>query len=232
MRYIPGFATAALLTAGLLALSPTASAAKHYGGELCAYPEFDCVKVQRGDTWKKLFPNKKERDMVKRLNRMSASVRNRPWIVVPKKLDDLEYLSLSPFPHQLEEPINRERIVVDLSDQAFAAYNAEGELVHWGPISGGKDYCPDTGAYCGTVTGKFSITRKQGAKCASSKYPIETGGGAPMPYCMHFYRGYAMHEGSLPGRHASHGCVRLFKDDAAWLNKTFAKIGTPVTIQE
>ena len=52
-----------------------------------------------------------------------------------------------------------------------------------------------------------------------------------MPYCMFFKGGFAMHGSSgVPGYNASHGCVRLFVDDAQWLNQDFADIGTQVII--
>jgi lipoprotein-anchoring transpeptidase ErfK/SrfK len=49
---------------------------------------------------------------------------------------------------------------------------------------------------------------------------------------MHFFKGFAMHGSVLPGKNASHGCVRMFTSDAAWLNKSFVKIGTPVTVRD
>ena len=43
-----------------------------------------------------------------------------------------------------------------------------------------------------------------------------------MPYCMHFFRGYALHGSEVvPGFRDSHGCVRLFIEDAKWLNEEF-----------
>jgi hypothetical protein len=222
---------AALLVS--LGLTGAGSAqAAYYGGDLCAYEEFNCVKVKRSDNWAKLFPDERERELVKRLNRMNVPVTNRSWIVVPATFDGLTYLDLSPFPRQLEDSKGRSEVIVDLSDQAFGAYSAKGELIYWGPISGGKRYCSDTQSYCGTAKGSFRVTRKQGPECVSSKFPLETDGGAPMPYCMHFFRGFAMHGALLPGKHASHGCVRLFQSDAAWLSKSFIKIGTPVTVRE
>jgi L,D-transpeptidase ErfK/SrfK len=210
----------------------TVEAGDYYGGDLCAYEEFNCVKVKSSDTWVNLFPNEHERELVKRLNRMNLPVTNRSWIVVPTSFDGLTYLDLSPFPRQLENSSGREEVIVDLSDQAFGAYDKKGQLVYWGPISGGKGYCPDTESYCATATGSFHVTRKQGLECVSSKFPLETGGGAPMPYCMHFFKGFAMHGSVLPGKNASHGCVRMFTSDAAWLNKSFVKIGTPVTVRD
>jgi L,D-transpeptidase ErfK/SrfK len=222
----------ALLSFLVLGLSTTTQASSYYGGNLCAYEEFDCLSVKRSDTWVKLFPNERERELVKRLNRINLPVTNRSWIVVPTNFKNISYFDLSPFPQQLESPLNREQVIVDLSDQAFAAYDSSGKLVYWGPVSGGKTYCPDTESYCGTTKGTFSVTRKQGPECVSSKFPLETRGGAPMPYCMHFFKGFAMHGAVLPGKHASHGCVRLFQSDAKWLNTSFTKVGTPVTVRD
>ena len=46
-----------------------------------------------------------------------------------------------------------------------------------------------------------------------------------MPYCMFFHEGYALHGGTLPGHHASHGCLRLYTEDAEWLNEMFVTAG-------
>lgn len=218
----------ALLIGGL-SVSATALADRYYGQGLCGYPGFKCVKVSKGDTWEKLFSNARDRDLVMRLNRTNMPVKYRTWIVVPSNLSSLKALELSPFP--LQRNTNGKKLVlVDLGKQAFGAYDAEGQLVHWGPVSGGKGYCPDVGRACNTATGAFKVYRKQGPECISSKFPIETDGGAPMPYCMHFHNGFAMHGSTLPGYNASHGCVRLFFDDAKWLNQNFATIGTRVIV--
>lgn len=210
-----------------LSFTNTANAS-YYGRHLCAYEGFHCIQVSRGDTWARLFPNERDREIVKRLNRTNIALKYRSWIVVPTNLHHLSNLDLSPF------PLNRDTggkrlIIVDLSKHAFAAYGEQGNLIHWGPVSGGKGYCPDTGSNCNTITGKFKILRKQGEACTSSKYPLPNG-GAPMPYCMHFSGGYALHGSTLPGFHASHGCVRLFFEDAKWLNHHFGKIGTRVIV--
>ena len=218
-----------LVAAGLFALNAQAD---YYGGELCAYKSyFKCVAVKRGQTWVSLFPDERQRQIVQRLNRTNMRLRARPWIVVPLNLDKIAYKDLSPFADR--EPLKSKQpfLVVSLKQQAFGAFTAQGKLIHWGPISGGKGFCTDTMEYCRTVVGQFKITRKQGIGCTSSRFPLETEGGAPMPYCMHFFRGFAMHGAKLPGRHASHGCVRLFTADARWLNEHFGKIGTPVIVK-
>jgi lipoprotein-anchoring transpeptidase ErfK/SrfK len=55
--------------------------------------------------------------------------------------------------------------------------------------------------------------------------------GARMPYCMHFNRGYAMHEGYVPPFAASHGCIRLPKGMARHFFDA-AHEGTPVIVKE
>lgn len=203
---------------------------KYYGKELCNYEGFTCKAVKKGDTWEKRFPNPREREMVKRLNRTNMALRYRHWIVVPNKLKDLDIMDLSPFPAKINPPGNK-LIVVNLRVHAFGAYDQEGRLVHWGPVSGGHDWCADIDGPCNTKMGSFKIIDAQGEKCKSSAYPVETSGGAPMPYCMHFYRGFALHASTeLPGFHASHGCIRLFFEDAKWLNKQFVTIGTLVIV--
>ena len=218
--------TSVLLLSGW---SYSAYAQRYYGSFLCKYAEFTCVKVKRGDSWERLFPNARDREIVKRLNRTNMPMKYRSWIVVPNNLRNINNLDLSPFPPH-RDTNGKKLIIVDLAKQAFAAYDSNGTLAHWGPVSGGKGYCPDIGRNCNTITGNFKIFRKQGEECISSRFPVETNGGAPMPYCMHFKGGFALHGSTLPGYHDSHGCIRLFFDDAKWLNEHFAPIGTSVIV--
>ncbi len=197
---------------------------KHFGKHLCQHPDFYCTKVKRGQTWAGLFSNPYQRDIVMRLNRTNVALKHRPWIVIPRNLSSLHVMDLSPFPEKINAPGERV-IMVSLNQQAFAAYNSQGYLVTWGPASGAKGYCPDVGRSCSTALGSYKMLRKKGAWCKSGKYPISTGGGSPMPYCMFYYKGFAMHGSTLPGFHASHGCIRLFKEDAEWLNKGFVSVG-------
>lgn len=135
----------------------------------------------------------------------------------------------SPFEQQIRPPGTR-IIVVDPKRHAWAAYDADGSQVRWGPASLGKNYCPDIGRRCHTATGRFAIYSKGGPGCKSTKFPIPRG-GAPMPYCMFFHGGFAIHGANeVPNYNASHGCVRVIPEDAAWLNLEFAEIGTPVIV--
>lgn len=123
-------------------------------------------------------------------------------------------------------------IIVDPNIPAWAAYDVEGNLVKTGRASAGQDYCPDLRRACRTVTGTFKVYSKGGANCKSSIFPLATHGGAPMPYCMHFYKGYALHGSyQVEDYDASHGCVRLIPSSAEWLSKNFVTIGTTVIIE-
>ena len=55
-----------------------------------------------------------------------------------------------------------------------------------------------------------------------------------MPYCFFYNGGYAIHGSyDVPGYHASHGCVRIFVEDAKWLYREFVKVGeTQVLIDQ
>lgn len=196
-----------------------------FGASLCKQAGYYCMRVKRGDSWHRLFPNESEREIVRKVNRMNIGLRSGMTIAVPKNLNSANYLSLAPFPKKIT-PQSRKSIRVNLQQLAWGAYDQNGNLVNWGPASGGKNFCPDIGRGCRTVAGTFTIYRRQGAGCKSSKFP-RPNGGAPMPYCMHFHGGYALHgSNTVPGYNASHGCVRLFTSDARWLNQSFVNVGS------
>ncbi|MFN7097613.1 MAG: L,D-transpeptidase [Gammaproteobacteria bacterium] len=122
--------------------------------------------------------------------------------------------------------------IFDPSQGAWAAYDGNGNLVRDGFGSGGRDYCSDIDSPCHTPSGVFHVYRKDGADCKSNIYPIGEG-GAPMPYCMFFHRGFAVHGsyGVEPGKNVSHGCVRIYPSDAEWLSQNFMDIGTTVIVK-
>ncbi|MEI8055350.1 MAG: L,D-transpeptidase [bacterium] len=217
----------AALLISLFALTNTAFASKYYNRRLCSDSEYTCIKVKRGDSWNKLFPDATTQRIIRRINRMNIELSAGMMIAIPKDLEKNDPLAFSPLPNRIT-PLDRTVIVVDLDKQAFGAYDASGKLVHWGPVSGGQDYCPDIGRPCHSPTGIFYVQYKEGPDCFSSKYPLPDG-GAPMPYCMYFHGGYAMHGCVLPGYNASHGCIRMFTEDAEWLNKNFVEFGAKTT---
>ena len=191
---------------------------------------YTCYKVQRGDSWNKLFPNAQQKDLVMRVNRINIRLHPGMKIAIPRNLSSADVMDYAPFPRQINPP-GTKMIIVSLSPAilAWGAYSSQGVLQAWGPASGGKGWCADVNRGCNTKSGKFAIYNKGGAGCKSSKFPIPRG-GAPMPYCMFFYGGFALHGSyEVPGYNASHGCVRLFIPDARWLNQEFAT-GSRVTI--
>lgn len=218
-----------LISACSLLIAGNAMANKRYGQILCKKPDYVCHKVRSGQTWERLFPDPEQRDIVMRVNRTNRGVWAGMVIAVPKNLSNLTIYDVSPFPRYIDAP-GEKTLYVSQKELAWGAYDSDGELVWWGPISSGKNWCGDVGQACTTPSGEFRMIRKQGIDCVSSKFPVETNGGAPMPFCMHFFRGFALHGSyDVPGFRDSHGCVRMFIEDARWLNNEFVNTGSKGT---
>jgi len=219
------FSSLVIIAAGCII--QTAAAGKLYAETLCNKPDYTCVKVKPGQTWEKIEPDPKKQDILKRVNRMNIQPRAGSVVAIPKSLDTITIYDVAPFPRYID-PTGIKTIYISQKDLAWGAYDADGELVWWGPASPGRGYCADIRTHCITPDGDYSIERKQGIECISSQFPIHkdgTKGGAQMPYCMHFYKGIALHGSPLvPGYADSHGCVRLFIEDAKWLNQHFIDI--------
>lgn len=197
---------------------------------LCSDPRLYCLVVRKGETWYSLFPNPQRRALVQRINRMNTGIWPGMRIAAPRDLNATNWMEYTPF-SPYRAPSGRKMIIYSPALNAWAAYGPEGNIIRWGPASGGQNWCPDLGRPCHTPSGSFHVYEKRGPGCASTKFP-KPYGGAPMPYCMFFKGGFAMHgsRGGVPGYNASHGCVRLFVDDAQWLNQYFAGVGTQVII--
>jgi lipoprotein-anchoring transpeptidase ErfK/SrfK len=106
------------------------------------------------------------------------------------------------------------RVVVDLTGQLAYAYDG-GALVAVSTISSGVEKYP-------SPIGIFPILEKR-RHYRSIKYD-----NAPMPFMQRIDDyGIALHAGQLPGRPASHGCIRLPREFAARLFAA-TQIGTPV----
>lgn len=133
---------------------------------------------------------------------------------------------------ETREATGHKVFIFDPRATAWAAYDKDGHRVETGSASGGKDFCEDVGKPCRTVTGNFRVYSKKGEDCRSSLYPIETHGGARMPYCMHFNGGYSIHAAyEVPNYNASHGCIRVLPDAARWLHDDFVDVGTTVIVK-
>lgn len=208
-----------------MSMMAVVNAASFYGTALCGYPQYDCITVGVGDSWDKLFPDPVQRDLAQRVNRSYNSLWTGRVIAVPKNLAHINIYDIAPFPVKLEGE-SEKQIIVDQEKLAWGAYDAQGNLVWWGPISSGRDKCSDSNKSCRTLTGIFRVFSKENEKCSSDVFPIGKG-GAKMPFCMYFHKGFALHGADdLPGQRASHGCVRMFIQDAKWLNLHFVELSS------
>ena len=212
----------------LLASQQASCSQIRFGESLCHDSDYFCMKIRPHDTWERLFPESMELDVVQRVNRMNVPLKAGMVIAVPKNIEHLTIYDVSPFPRTI--PARGEKIIfVSQEKLAWGAYDEQGDLLWWGPISSGSGKCTQSDGGCLTPSGSFRIIRKQDDTCVSTAFPIQTedefSGGAPMPYCMHFFRGFALHGSDvIPGYRASHGCVRMFVEDARWLNEDFIQL--------
>jgi len=299
---------------------------RRYGERLCDDPAYHCitvgstvierevrtkkgtrtVKKRVSESWAILFPDEREREIARRVNRLGIGLYKGMVIAVPNDMAGKTYMDFSPYPARIDpellkspaprstaknkakDPAKPEQasaehrngtgvkqlsltsslpmesqpatagsadgdsaspavtpekvLVFDPKLLAWAAYDENGDLVRWGPAAGGKDYCPDVERGCHTRVGAFRVYVKGGPNFKSGKYPVDCGepdengkteACAPMPWFMGFASpGYGFHaSGNVPGRNASHGCVRLYYEDAEWLNQRFVEIGTKVVIK-
>jgi hypothetical protein len=199
-------------------------AQSRFADTYCHSSDYVCLKINHGDTWDGLFPNPEERDIVRRINRMNIRLHPGITIAVPRHIERLTIYDVSPFPRYIQAE-GEKTIYVSQKQLAWGAYDEAGELVWWGPVSSGTEHCVGVRGNCLTPSGSFRVIRKQDVECTSTVFPRRANGvdgGAVMPYCMHFFRGYALHgSDEIPGYRASHGCIRLFTEDARWLNEEF-----------
>jgi hypothetical protein len=123
-------------------------------------------------------------------------------------------------------------LVVHQPSQVFGAYEA-GRLVRWGPVSSGRQKNP-------TPSGLFHLNwRSKGRRSTDNPDWF-----MPWYYNFNTRRGLAFHQLELPGRPASHACIRLLERDAVWLygwgegsvldesRRNVLTSGTPVLILE
>ncbi len=112
----------------------------------------------------------------------------------------------SPFPKSVAELQEVKKIVlVSHYAQVFAVYE-NGERIKWGPVSLGSKFKP-------TPTGLFAVNwkSKKTRSTINSSWILEW-------YCnIDNYEGIGIHQYELPGYPASHGCVRMYRDDSNWL---------------
>src|ERR1700759_3661453 len=112
-------------------------------------------------------------------------------------------------------PPGLQHIIVSIDKQRATLF-ADGAPVASTAVSTGTPDHP-------TPMGVFTVIQK-------SRHHVSNLYNAPMPYMQRItWSGSALHEGALPGRPASHGCVRLPTDFAQLLWRT-TKVGARVII--
>lgn len=128
-------------------------------------------------------------------------------------------------------PIGEKFILIDPKRHVWGAYDVNGDLVRSGLATSGSSWCRDLRRPCKTTSGVYRIQSLGGPGCVSGKFPLPDG-GAPMPYCMFFNQGQAIHGShNVVESNVSHGCVRVHVQDAEWLRYNFVTVGTRIIIQ-
>jgi lipoprotein-anchoring transpeptidase ErfK/SrfK len=140
-----------------------------------------------------------------KLNRLDTQhLRAGVTILIPERIDELN--AYTPFPRKLESARETPKLILaSLRVQAFGAYEY-GNLVRWGPTSSGKKASP-------TPAGIYHTNWKSKATRSS----INNEWLLPWYFNLDNNRGISFHQYDLPGYPASHGCLRLLADDAAWI---------------
>ena len=170
-------------------------------------------------------------DVLERLNRVDRDHLDRLARIVVPDVWTGDVLSYSVLPRRYPSAESLAKLlVVQQPWQVFGAYE-RGELVRWGPISSGRAGSP-------TPTGLFHLNWKSPGRHSSID---------PEWYLRWYFNfgnaeGLSFHEYGLPGRPASHSCVRLLAVDAQWLydwgdqwtldsaRRRIVRPGTPVLI--
>lgn len=128
-------------------------------------------------------------------------------------------------------------VVVDADHMSYAAYRGT-QLVRSGKAVSGSRRCSDAPSRdCRTPSGLHTVSMTYGYSKRSDRYPVTCRNfrvcGARMYYYMRFGRdGEGLHgsDDINVTRNASHGCVRLHKEDARWLNRNLVRRGTRVLV--
>ena len=140
------------------------------------------------------------------LNRVEKNrLRPKSPIVIPECVSE-DFNAYSPFPEEVNMlQCIPKTVLINKRVQAFALYE-NGELVKWGPVSTGKN---STKTPSGLNYGNYKAQRKISTVDESWV----------LPYYFNFmnFEGVGVHQYALPGYPASHGCVRLYMDDAKYI---------------
>ena len=144
--------------------------------------------------------------VLEKLNRADRDhLRRLPALVIPEQWPDDER-AFSPLPrHYSAAKTLATALVVHLPAQAFAAYEF-GNLVRWGPLSSGNEENP-------TPAGLYHLNWRAAGRAST----VDPDWFLRWYFDFENEQGRAFHLYDLPGRPASHGCIRLLERDAQWL---------------
>src|SRR3990167_5636444 len=106
--FLPGIVCA---LPGSASLTSPPLAPGYYATALCAYPAYECIRIEHGQSWDSLFPDVDQRDLVQRINRTYNSLWVGKVIAVPRDLAHMTMLDLAPFPIQINA--QEKQILID-----------------------------------------------------------------------------------------------------------------------
>ena len=146
-----------------------------YGTTLCKEEGFHCVRVKGNQSWRSLWPDEHDRDIVMRVNRMNTQLYPGLRIAVPDNLAEADIMDFAPFEAKTDTK-NEKLVIVDPISRAWGAYDETGSLVRWGPASAGSDWCRDLDEPCHTRPGSYRVFTLGSSSCYSTKFPLPDGG--------------------------------------------------------
>lgn len=144
--------------------------------------------------------------LLEKINRADANYLPRQSVIVVPEEWDAGELAYSPLPSAVPEFAELHKaLLVHVPGQVFGAYE-HGSLVRWGPVSSGRQQHP-------TPAGRYHLNWRARARHST----VDPRWYMEWYFNFHNSRGLALHQYALPGRPASHACVRLLERDARWL---------------
>jgi len=151
--------------------------------------------------------------------------------IVPSAFyDDLRVYSIFPHLYPAADTLPK-FITISNAHQAYACYEY-GKLLRFAACNTGREKKP-------TFPGRYTLNWRDRIRRSS----LDSNWVLPFTWNFHLFAGSAFHQFDMPGRPASHSCVRQFMDDAEWLynwgkggkidtatKKYIPMTGTPVII--
>ena len=144
--------------------------------------------------------------------RVFGSIRVGDTVVLPDPVaEDMRAYSVLPHVYFGAEEIPK-LIVITNAYQSYGCYE-NGRLVRFAATNTGTEQKP-------TLPGRYAVNWKERLRTSS----INENWKLPFNLNFHLFAGNAFHQYYMPGRPASHSCVRQFMEDAEWLYN-WAEVG-------